>query len=186
MGLFDTVLVEMPCPVCHSSAEREVQFKHEACLMDVFHVGDFVPGAPAGQPLLRGGFTCAGPSGEAAGAEPHHVDCWVHFDRGYLTGVTLEAPERPAPVVWWMLERAGRDAHELRVALEAVRRAVEARRTTLREGVPQGDEPLAALRRIWAIESEEALLERLEGIVRSAEAREWPGGEERSPAPEGS
>lgn len=177
MGLYDSVVAVVRCPQCHLAIERTVQFKHEACLLNTYRVGDFVPGAPAGRPLLRSSFACHGPGTEPApDAEGgHDVDCWVHFDRGFLTGVTVDAPAVPAEVAWWMLERAGAEAARLRWAMASVQALVRNRRRAL-----AGEEEPHEHRfpTIWRVEDEVALLERLERIVAQAEEDAWPGGKE--------
>lgn len=176
MGLIDTVVATVRCPTCGGVAEREVQFKHEACMMGTYRVGDFVPGAPAGQPLLRGYFGCTGrraASPRRRSKPEHGAECWVHFDRGFLTAVTTELPGRPTEVAWWMLERAGADAAELRGALRAVESVVKARRETRKEPKP----PKHPLLRLWRVVSEDALLSRLDEVAKRARERAWPGGE---------
>lgn len=173
MGLFDTVLAKIKCPTCSTEGVRDVQFKHEGNLLEVYEVGDFACDAPAGQPLLRGGFVCKACSAKGGGASEDWVECWVHIDRGFITAVTVDPPERPEPAAWWMFERAGRDAREYRASLRAVDATVRKRRRTLAEGDPGRDRGWAGLGRV---ESEAELMKSLEGIVQHAEERAWPGG----------
>ena len=42
MGLFDTIRAELPCPVCGSTKEREIQTKQGPCAMLNFEVGDTI------------------------------------------------------------------------------------------------------------------------------------------------
>lgn len=173
MGIFDTVQVELTCPICETIGTRGIQFKHPASLMEIYEVGDLVIGAPAGQPLLDAGYRCQGPDDDDGG---HRVDVWIHFDRGFLTAVTHQKPHRPAEVAWWMIERAGSQAARQRRSLRAIETTVRKRRKTLEDDpVPEEGDPPAPLLAVWRIESEEEMLKRLEEILERDEERDWPG-----------
>lgn len=192
MGLFDTLEAEMECLECGLEATRRIQFKHPGHRLETYEIGDFVQGVPAGRPLLRTSFTCPGiepdtgeveenedDTGSPAGSEDHRVDCWIHVDRGFLTDVTADKPERPTPLASWMIERAGWNAQERERNLRGVAATVRKRRETIEaeqagELPPEDEaEPFLELHRI---RSEEELLDTLEAKLERVDERSWPRG----------
>lgn len=200
MGLFDKVKATVECPECGLEVPREIQFKHPGHRMETYEIGDFVQGVPAGRPLLKTRFVCAGrepetsgthegrESGEAEAGMPadaeggeglgeHRVECWIHFDRGFLTDVTANKPERPAQREPWMIEQAGWNAQELARKVRGLGALVRHRRETIeaeRTGKlpPEGEaEPLLGMHRL---RSEAELLDRLESRLENVEERLWP------------
>lgn len=53
MGMFDTIRATLSCPVCGSTAEREIQTKRGPCLLLNLEVGDTI------EPFFHGDIGCA-------------------------------------------------------------------------------------------------------------------------------
>lgn len=50
VGVFNTIVGEVPCPSCGGTAKLEHQFKwaNDEAVMEDFYVGERIPGAPPG------------------------------------------------------------------------------------------------------------------------------------------
>lgn len=174
MGLYDTVWVELECPNCKRRALRDVQFKHDEHTLSNYMMGDYVEGLPAGQLALRGIFGCpCGPEREVLG--PNRIvklpsetftACWVHFDNGFITAVTLERPVQPQSLTPELLHRIGERTRRERVALESIWRYCRARQGILEEGYPEEKDFARIFERIWGTRTEQELLQK---ILKAAE-----------------
>lgn len=180
MGIFDTVRALVDCPHCGEEAIRPIQFKHAGHRMAVYEIGEFVQGAPAGRPLLKTSFSCdcssttEGTDDEEA---PQWIDCWIHLDRGFITDVTTEQPQRPTQREEWMIEQAGWNAQAYSRILQGIGSMLRHRRETIEEaerGELPDPEEAEGFRELHRIRSEEQLLEDLESKLSEVDRWLWP------------
>ncbi len=58
MGMFDSFLVKLECPLCKKTELREIQTKQFANILAAYHVGDIVEDAPVGEFWLKDEWWC--------------------------------------------------------------------------------------------------------------------------------
>ena len=172
MGMFDTIRATLPCPVCGSIKEREIQTKQGPCVMLDLEVGDTI------EPFFHGDYWME--------EEWHCEDCeervpekerwkrrhkaFIHCMNGLIVEVTPEKPLEGKLPDWELIHKLSRDRQCYRQTLRIVSNSLLGFRERMKAG-ERKPHPLLD----FGPKTIEELLDKIVEDVARAERGESPG-----------
>lgn len=126
MGLFDSITATLPCYVCGSSTEREIQTKKGPCLMLNLEVGDTIEPFFYGDYWIEERWYCADCQQRMPEDErwQHSQTAFIHCINGLIVEVTsIKPPEGKMPD-WPLVHQLSRDRLRYREALSRIRNSI--------------------------------------------------------------
>jgi len=126
MGLFDSIRATLPCDVCGSSTEREIQTKAGPCLMLSLEAGDTIEPFFYGDYWMDERWHCEDCQQRMPEAErwQHPQMAFIHCINGLIVEVTsIKPPEGKMPD-WTLVHQLSRDRHRYRETLSRIRNSV--------------------------------------------------------------
>jgi len=134
MGLFDTIRATLPCPVCGSINEREIQTKKGPCALFDLEVGDTLEPFFYGDNWLEEDWDCDD-CRERTQAETRWHKSFIHCINGLIVEVTPEKPPQGKLPDWDLIHNLSRDRHRYRQTLRVIKNSVLA----FKEGTEAGE-----------------------------------------------
>jgi hypothetical protein len=168
MGLFDTITAMLPCPVCGSVKEREIQTKRGSCAMLNLEVGDTIEPFFYGDYWLEEKWNCDDCANQTSENRWHQA--FIHCLNGLIVEITSEKPARGKLPDWDLVHKLSRDRQRCRESLRFIRGSV----LRFRERMAAGEEKRHPL---WDIgpKTVDQLLDSILEDVDRAERGEPPG-----------
>jgi hypothetical protein len=123
MGLFDTIMTTLSCPMCGSIKEREIQTKQGPCAMLNFEVGDTIEPFFYGDFWMEEEWDCED-CREQTPEENRWHKAFIHCINGLIVGVTPEKPPQGKLPDWDLIHKLSRDRHRFRQTLRSIRNSV--------------------------------------------------------------
>ena len=126
MGLYDSIKAILPCPVCGSLKEREIQTKKGPCLMLNLEVGDTIEPFFYGDYWTEEEWHCDDcqerlPQ-EKRWNQPHKA--FVHCMNGLIVEVRADRPEETKLPDWDLIHQLSRDRLRFRQTLMRIRNSI--------------------------------------------------------------
>jgi hypothetical protein len=122
MGLFDSIWATLPCPVCGSIKEREIQTKKGLCVMFNFEVGDTIEPFFQGDYWMEERWYCD----DCQDVEQweHSHKAFIHCLNGLIAEVTAEKPPESKLPDWAFIHQLSRDRCRFRQTLAGIRNII--------------------------------------------------------------
>ncbi len=126
MGLFDSIRATLPCPVCGSSTEREIQTKRGPCAMLSLEVGDTIEPFFYGDYWMEEDWHCE--DCEERAPEEERSKRWhkafIHCINGLIVEVTSEKPPQGKLPDWDLIHKLSRDRRRFRQTVTGIRNSI--------------------------------------------------------------
>lgn len=172
MGMFDTIRGILSCPVCGSTAEREIQTKQGPCLLLNLEIGVTIEPFFYGDYWMRERWYCKEcqrkmPE-DRRWDNPH--DAFIHCLNGLIVEIASSRPPEGKLPDWNLIHRLSRDRLRYREALSRIKNTVEG----FRRRQEAEDKPRPALLDFGPTTVNE-LLDQIVEQAGSAEKGEPPG-----------
>lgn len=127
MGMFDTIRAILPCPVCGSTAEREIQTKRGPCVLLNFEVGDTIEPFFHGDYWMQERWYCEDCQGNVPEGKrwdnPH--DVFIHCLNGLIIEIVSSKPPYGKLPDWNLIHQLSRDRLRYREALCRIKNTIE-------------------------------------------------------------
>ena len=126
MGLFDSIRATLPCHVCGSSTEREIQTKAGPCLMLNLEVGDTIEPFFYGDYWIEESWHCKACQQRMPEAErwQHAQKAFIHCINGLIVEVTSSKPPEGKIPDWPLVHQLSRDRLRYRETLSRIRNSI--------------------------------------------------------------
>jgi len=126
MGLFDSIRATLPCHVCGSSAEREIQTKKGPCLLLNLEVGDTIEPFFYGDYWIEERWHCEDCQQRMLEEErwQHAQTAFIHCINGLIVEVTSIKPTEGKMPDWPLVHQLSRDRLRYREALSRIRNSI--------------------------------------------------------------
>jgi len=169
MGLFDTIRATLPCPVCGSMTEREIQTKQGPCAMLNLEIGDTIEPFFYGDYWMEEEWNCDDCRKQMPDENRWH-NAFIHCINGLIIEVSPEKPSQSKLPDWELVHKLSRDRQRYRQTLRVIRGTV----LRFKERTEAGEERWHPLLDIGPKTIEE-LLSQIVDDVEHAEKGEPPG-----------
>ena len=169
MGLFDTIRAGLPCPVCGSTKDREIQTKQGPCAMLNFGLGDTIEPFYYGDYWMEEEWNCDD-CRKRTREESRWHKAFIHCLNGLIVEVTPEKPPQGKLADWELIHKLSRDRQRYRHCLRVIRGSV----LSFKERIEAGEKKMHPFLDIGPKTIDE-LLSQIVDDVDSAERGEAPG-----------
>lgn len=171
MGMFDTIRGIVSCPVCGSTAEREIQTKQGPCLLLNFEIGDTIEPFFYGDYWMREQWHCKEcqrkTPEEKRWDNPH--DVFIHCLNGLIVEVAASNSSEGNLPDWNLIHQISRDRLRYREALSRIKNTVEGFRRR-----QESEEQLPPALLDFGPKTVDELLDRIIDQVKNTEKSEPP------------
>ncbi len=123
MGLFDSIRATLPCPVCGSIKEREIQTKQGPCLMLSLEIGDTIEPFFYGDYWMEEEWDCDDCREQMPEEKRWHKG-FIHCINGLIVQVTAERPPEAKLPDWDLIHKLSRDRLRFRRTLMGIKNSV--------------------------------------------------------------
>jgi hypothetical protein len=119
MGLFDSIWATLPCPVCGSIKEREIQTKTGLCAMFSYQIGDTIEPFFHGDYWMEERWYCD--DCRDVEQREHSHKAFIHCLNGLIVEVTPEKPPESKLPDWAFIHQLSSDRRRFRQTLIGIR-----------------------------------------------------------------
>jgi len=169
MGLFDSIRVTLPCPVCGSIKRREIQTKRGPCALLSLEVGDTIEPFFYGDYWMEEEWDCED-CREQMPEEKRWHKAFIHCINGLIVEVTPEKPPQGKLPDWDLIHTLSRDRHRFRQTLTVIKNSISGFRERIKAG-EKGRIPFLDI----GPKTVDELLDKIVDDVERAERGEPPG-----------